>query len=37
MDILEEPDGRKFEIRYIPGAPREQLFEVVRQLGKTAA
>ena len=29
---MEEPDGRKFEIRLIPGAPRERIFEIVREL-----
>jgi hypothetical protein len=32
LDIMEEPDGRKFEIRLIPGAPRERIFEIVREL-----
>lgn len=30
--IRELPDGRKFEIRWIPGAPRNQNFEIVREL-----
>ena len=32
VDIMEQPDGKKFEIRYIPGAPRDQSFEIVREL-----
>jgi hypothetical protein len=32
LNIMEEPDGRKFEIRLIPGAPRERIFEIVREL-----
>jgi hypothetical protein len=31
------PDGRKFEIRFIPGAPHERNYEVLRELGKSAA
>jgi hypothetical protein len=26
---MEQPDGRRFEIRYIPGAPGDRNFEVV--------
>jgi hypothetical protein len=37
MEIMEQPDGRKFEIRYIPGAPRGRHHEVIRELGRTAA
>lgn len=37
MDIMEQPDGRKFEISFIRGAPRERNYKVLRELGKTAA
>jgi hypothetical protein len=37
INIMEQPDGRKFEIRFIPGAPRERNYEVLRELGKSAA
>jgi len=36
-EIMELPDGRKFEIRYIPGAPGDQNYEVLRELGEAAA
>jgi hypothetical protein len=35
--IMEQPDGRKFEIRFIPNAPRDRNYEVLRELGKNAA
>ena len=31
-EVQELPDGRKFEIRYVPGAPREKHVEVIREL-----
>jgi hypothetical protein len=37
INIMEQPDGRRFEIRFIPGAPRERNYEVLRELGKSAA
>jgi hypothetical protein len=37
MDLMEQPDGRRFEIRYIPGAPRERNFEILRELTANAA
>jgi hypothetical protein len=36
LDIKEMPDGRKFEIRFIPHAPDECNYEVVREI-RTAA
>ena len=36
LEIMEQPDGRKFEIRFIAGAPRERNYEVLRELGGTA-
>lgn len=35
IEIMEMPDGRKFEIRHIPGAPAEKLW-VIRQLDDSA-
>jgi hypothetical protein len=29
-DIKEMPDGSRFEIRYIPGAPRDRHYEIIR-------
>jgi hypothetical protein len=37
IDVMEQPDGRKFEIRYIPNAPGDQNHQVVRELIRTAA
>lgn len=32
LDLLEQPDGRKFEIRFIPGAPRDRNYEILREI-----
>ena len=37
LEIMEHPDGRRFEIRFIAGAPRGRNFEIVRELARTAA
>ena len=37
VDVMEQSDGRKFEIRFVAGAPAGQSFEIVRELSKTAA
>jgi hypothetical protein len=37
IEIMEQPDGRKFEIRYIPGAPRFQNYGVVLELLRSSA
>ena len=37
LEIMEQPDGRRFEICYLAGAPRERNYEVLRELGQTAA
>ena len=37
IEILEQPDGRKFEIRYISGVPATSNFEIVRELSRSAA
>jgi hypothetical protein len=37
VDIMEQPDGRMFKIRFIPGAPRDRNFEVLREITNAAA
>ena len=37
IEIMEQPDGRLFEIRFIPGSPRGQNFEIIRELARSAA
>jgi hypothetical protein len=37
LDVMEQPGGRKFEIRYIPGAPRDRNYEILRELERSAA
>jgi hypothetical protein len=37
LDILEHPRGRKYEIRFIDGAPGDRNYEVIRELDETAA
>ena len=37
IEVMEQPGGRKFEIRYIPGAPRDRNYEILRELGRSAA
>ncbi len=32
IQVMEQPDGRLFEIRFNPGAPREHLYDIVREL-----
>jgi hypothetical protein len=34
---MECPDGRRFEIRWIPGAPSGENYEVIRELTAHAA
>jgi len=34
---MEQPDGRKFEVCFIAGAPRETNYRVIRELEGTAA
>ncbi len=36
LDIKELPDGRKFEIRFIDGAPGDRNYEVLRELHEAA-
>ncbi len=37
LDVMEQPDGRKFEVCFIAGATRESNYRVIRQLEETAA
>jgi hypothetical protein len=37
LEVMEQPGGRKFEIRYIEGASRDCNYEVLRELGRSAA
>jgi hypothetical protein len=37
IDVMEQADGRRFEIRFLPGHPRERDFQIVRELAKSAA
>lgn len=37
LDVMEQPDGRRFEIRWIPGAPAGENFEILRELKRRAA
>jgi hypothetical protein len=37
LDVMEQPDGRKFEVCFIAGAPREVNYRVIRELDGTAA
>ena len=37
LEVMEQPDGRRFEIRYIPRAPRERSYKVLREIGRSAA
>ncbi len=37
LNVMEQADGRKFEIRWIPGAPSGSNYEVVRELSQSAA
>ena len=37
LDVMERPDGRKFEVCFISGAPGESNYQVIRELDETAA
>jgi hypothetical protein len=36
VEIMQQPDGRRFEVRFIPGAPRGRNYEIVRELSDSA-
>ena len=37
LNVMEQPDGRKFEIRWVPGAPSGSNYDVLRELKPRAA
>jgi hypothetical protein len=37
LNVMEQPDGRRFEIRFIPSAPDDENYEVLRELARQAA
>ena len=37
LNVMQCPDGRRFEIRWIPGAPSGENYEVIRELTAHAA
>jgi len=37
LDVMEQPDGRRFEIRWIPGAPSGENYKILREVKKRAA
>ncbi len=37
LNVMERADGRRFEIRWLPGAPSGENFEVIRELTAYAA
>ena len=37
LNVMERGDGRKFEIRWLPGAPSGENYEVIRELTAHAA
>ncbi len=37
VDVMELPDGRRFEVSFIAGAPGESNYRVIRQLDDAAA
>ena len=32
LNVMQYPDGRRFEIRWVPGAPSGENYEVIREL-----
>jgi hypothetical protein len=37
LNVMERPDGRRFEIRWLPGAPSGENYEIIRELKAYAA
>jgi len=35
-ELMEQADGRRFEIRWIPDLPADKNFEIVREVGRGA-
>jgi hypothetical protein len=32
LNVMQQPDGRRFEIRWIPGAPSGENFEIISEM-----
>lgn len=37
LNVVQYPDGRKFEIRWVPGAPAGENYKVIREVTAHAA
>jgi len=37
INVMQRPDGKRFEIRWVPGAPAGKNYTVVRELASHAA
>jgi uncharacterized protein YhbP (UPF0306 family) len=37
LNVMEQTDGRRFEIEWIPGAPSGENFRIIRELRERAA
>jgi len=37
LDVMEQPDGRRFEICWIPGAPSGENYKILREVKPRAA
>jgi len=37
LNVMEQPDGRRFEIRWIPGTPSGENYEILREVKQRAA
>jgi hypothetical protein len=37
LNVMERADGRRFEIRWLPGAPSGENYEIIRELAAHAA
>jgi hypothetical protein len=37
LNVMQYPDGRKFEIRWAPGAPSGENYEIIREVQAHAA
>ena len=37
LNVMEQPDGRRFEIRWREGAPSGENFEIIREIAARAA
>jgi hypothetical protein len=37
LNVMEQADGRRFEIRWLPGAPSGENYEIIREVKARAA